>query len=78
MDTQLEGTAAITSAAADQRKPKIDPLRRVFVPIERKAKNGTMVFRTSDQQLYMRHIDGSIRSVQKKMNGKLARKMRHG
>jgi hypothetical protein len=63
---------------ADQR-PSIDPLRRVFVPIERETADGTTVFRTTDRELYMRHTDGSIRSVQKKTNGKVARKMRqHG
>ena len=60
---------------ADHKTP-IDPSRRVFVPIERKTANGTWVFRTLDNEMYCRLPDGSIRSTTKKMNGKLARKLR--
>ena len=69
MDTQPD------DGNADQR-PSIDPLRRVFVPIERKTANGTTVFRTTDGEVYMRHVDGSIRRSRPKVNGKIAKKMR--
>ena len=59
----------------DQRPP-LDPLRRVFIPIERRTKNGTIVFKTTDGELYMRHTDGSMRRVHKKVHGKAARKQR--
>ncbi len=62
-------------AATDQKRP-IDPLRRVFVPREAKTPNGTTVFRTRDEDLYLRLDDGSIRRANPKVNGKQARKAR--
>lgn len=69
MDGQLD------DGKADQQPP-LHPLRRVFIPIERKTSAGTSVFRTTDNEMYCRADDGSIRSVNKKMNGKKARKLR--
>lgn len=48
--------------AADQRTP-IDPLRRVFIPIERKQSDGTVRFKTHDKREYERRADGSIRRI---------------
>jgi hypothetical protein len=42
-----------------------------------KTKNGTTVFRTLDGEVYARLDDGSIRRAHPKVNGKVARKMRH-
>lgn len=56
--------------------PKIDPLRRVFVPRETRTSNGTMVFRTTDGDVYARLEDGSIRRAAPKVNGKQARRNR--
>ena len=55
-------------------KPSIDPLRRVFVPIERVTPNGTTVFGTHDREVYVRLEDGSIRRARLKLRGKAARK----
>ena len=73
MDDQLKDRDA--EGSRDQQRP-IDPLRRVFVPIEKKTANGTIVFCTLDKQLYARLEDGSIRRATPKMNGKQARKLR--
>jgi hypothetical protein len=59
-----------------EEKKDIDPLQRVFVPIEKKTADGTIVFRTLDNQVYHRLRDGSIRRETPKINGKLARKLR--
>lgn len=53
---------------------KIDPLKRIFVPIEKRTAAGTLVFRTSDKQVYARLDDGSIRRAEKKIKGKAARR----
>lgn len=42
-------------------KQPIDPLRRVFVPNERRMSNGLLAFKTSDGEAYVRMEDGSIR-----------------
>lgn len=54
-------------------KPAIDLLRRVFIPIERRTPNGTIVFKTTDHQMYARLDDGSIRRADRKVRGKAAR-----
>lgn len=59
-----------------EEKKDIDPLQRVFVPIEKKTADGTIIFRTTDNQVYHRLADGSIRRETPKINGKLARKLR--
>jgi len=76
MDDQLKDGSA---TATDQRRP-IDPLRRVFIPIEKRNSKGMLVFRTHDKQLYVRMENGSIRRATPKINGKEARKARrhHG
>jgi hypothetical protein len=55
---------------------EIDPLYRVFVPIEGRALDGTVTFRTTDREEYRRLPDGSIRLLRLKVNGKAARKAR--
>jgi len=47
-------------AGVDQRLP-IDPLRRVFVPVEGKNLDGTSSFKTRDGASYVRGTDGVIR-----------------
>lgn len=54
----------------------IDPLRRVFAPIERVTRSGVTMLSTTDHEPYFRANDGSIRRVNVKVNGKLARKLR--
>lgn len=55
-------------------KPAIDPLRRVFIPVERVMQNGTIVFRTQDSTVYVRAKEGGpmLRAVPK-IRGKKAR-----
>lgn len=55
-------------------KPPLDPLRRVFVPVERRTPNGTTVFKTHDNRVYARLEDGSIRRAVRKARGKAARR----
>ena len=59
----------------DRKLPpvKMDPLRRIFIPIERSTKAGTVVFRTSDKEMYVRLEDGSIHRTVPKLS-KAARK----
>lgn len=66
MDAQPNGNA--------RQQPPLDPLRRVFVPIERKTEKGTTVFRTTDKMIYARLTDGSIRRAVPKARGKSARR----
>ena len=74
MEEHLEDGPVVTTAPSPQSP--IDPLRRVFVPIEKRTEKGTLVFRTTDKELYFRAPDGSIRRAQPKVHGKDARKMR--
>lgn len=55
---------------------KIDPLRRIWVPIEKRNTDGSWGFRTTDGERYRRDENGVIRSIAKKVNGKIARKER--
>jgi hypothetical protein len=55
---------------------KIDPLQRVFIPVERRNMDGTMSFRTIDGMKYKRGVDGTIRRVTPKVNGKEAKRRR--
>lgn len=59
-----------------QEASQIDPLRRVFVPVERKNTDGTYVLRTHDKTTYIRGADGVLRRQIPKMNGKDARRAR--
>lgn len=72
MDNQLKDVER--GLASDDQQLPIDPLRRVFVPIEKRTVAGTWVFRTTDRQLYARAGDGSIRRADKKVRGKSARR----
>jgi len=57
--------------------PALDPLRRVFIPIEKRNVHGVWTFETTDGERYLRDPNtGVIRSAVVKINGKLARKMR--
>ncbi len=59
------------NAPEGRSDPKpLDPLRRVFIPIERRTANGTLVFKTTDGELYARLSDGSIRRAHPKVKGK--------
>lgn len=55
---------------------QIDPLQRVFVPIEKRREDGTRVLYTTDKTKYIRGVDGVIRRADPKVNGKQARKDR--
>lgn len=90
MDTQTHGTEGnptlsvgpsadtaarvpVSTPPADQQPP-LDPLRRGFFPIERKTKNGTVVFQTLDKVMYARVDEGlPMYRVDKKVRGKAAR-----
>ena len=50
--------------------PEIDPLHRVWIPIEHLTSEGTYVFRTHDKVAYRRSADGPIRRITKKSNKK--------
>jgi hypothetical protein len=65
----------VTIPDSNDKRP-IDPLRRVFIPIERRTSNGTTVFKTQDKMVYARLEDGSIRRAIPKVNGKHAKKLR--
>lgn len=54
---------------APNETPALDPLKRVFVPIE---KHG--VFRTTDREVYVRLFTGQIVCATPKVRGKAARK----
>jgi len=78
MDTQPKDDVRTDD---DQRHP-VDSSRRVynprqvFVPRETRTSKGTLVFRTTDNDVYCRLVDGSIRRANPKVNGKVARKAR--
>jgi hypothetical protein len=74
MDTQPRDTEDRASPVA--QKPTLDPLRRVFVPIEKRDVHGRWTFNTSDGERYTRDEHGVIRNIRVKVNGKVARKMR--
>ena len=58
-------------------EPSLDPLRRVFVPIEKRDMHGVWHFATVDSDRYTRDpTTGVIRRVQPKVNGKRAKKAR--
>lgn len=48
-------------------KKVIDPLRRVFVPTEKRMTDGRMTFRTSDSVKYVRDDKGVIRRTAPKV-----------
>jgi hypothetical protein len=55
--------------------PKLDPLRRVLIPIEKKNIYGEKVFKTLDQTTYIRDpYTNQIRRVGPKKFGKAAKK----
>lgn len=64
----------LENAMDDNAQRKIDPLDRIWIPIEKRTAKGTLVFRTSDRETYARLDDGSIRRVDKKARGKAARR----
>lgn len=81
MDTPLndgnpQGNADQRPSIDPLRCAPLDPLKRVFVPIERVTAKGTRVFKTTDGDIYARLSDGSIRRAHPKVNGKIARRAR--
>lgn len=54
----------------------LDPLRRVFVPIEKRMLDGRMIFQTTDRCQYLRDDRGVIVRRYPKVNGKKAKKNR--
>lgn len=49
---------------SDKPSPPLDPLQRVFVPIERRNVDGDFVFQTQDGKKYIRNREtGQIRRV---------------
>lgn len=83
MDEQLNDPASSQDAANQQppvdpirRDLQIDPLRRVWIPIERKTIMGQTTFSTHDKVVYGRLANGVIRRAIPKVNGKEARKAR--
>lgn len=75
-DTEGVKPPVVKTPEIDPLRRNIDPLKRVFVPIEKRTSKGTLVFRTLDGDIYARLDDGSIRRARKKVNGKVARKQR--
>ena len=55
-------------------KAPLDPLRRVWIPVEKRTTAGTLVFKTSDNTLYARLESGAIRRAHPKVKGKAARR----
>jgi len=72
MEEQLNDDT-VSEKTLDQRPP-IDPLRRVWVPIEKKMPDGNMLLRTTDKTVYIRLENGAIMRAQPKLRGKAARK----
>lgn len=49
-----------------EKKPVIDPLRRVFIPRESVGKSGMIYFKTLNGQQYVRHPEtGVVRRVKR-------------
>lgn len=56
---------------------KLNPLQRVFVPIEKRGTDGHMRLRTLDGAQYIRDgVTGSLHRIGK-VNGKQAKRARH-
>jgi hypothetical protein len=70
-----KATDSAESAKPNANEP-LDPLRRVFVPIEKRMLNGQMTFRTTDQTQYFCDDKGVIKRRFAKVNGKRAKKSR--
>lgn len=51
----------MTHQIDEKEAEKIDPLRRIFIPIEKRMTNGEMTFRTMDKEQYIRAANGVIR-----------------
>lgn len=49
--------------ASNGDRPSLDPLRRVWVPVERRNLDGTWTFKTTDGRRYRRGADGAIRRI---------------
>jgi hypothetical protein len=61
---------------ATVQRPPIDPLRRVWVPVEKRDSHGDLTFHTSDGEKYYRDKNDVIHHATVRKNGKLAKKMR--
>ncbi len=71
----MDTNKATDTKVPDANKP-LDPLRRVFVPIEKKMLNDNWTFKTLDKERYYRTSAGVILRVAPKINGKRAKKDR--
>lgn len=64
MDTQPEGGNNVAETTKTGQRTTIDPLRRVFVPIEKRTTTGDVRFQTRDGVLYERNLlTGVIKRV---------------
>lgn len=62
MDTNKAATDEAQSQSTMPSAPKpLDPLRRIFVPIEKRMTDGRLAFQTSDGEQYVRAQNGVIR-----------------
>ena len=66
--------AKMPVADSNLKETKLDPLCRIFVPIERPTDSNTFIFRTTDKETYERLEDGSIHRINRKVRGKAARR----
>lgn len=63
------------TAKRNVTEPAIDPLRRVFIPIEKEMLNGDWRFRTTDRRRYTRNgTTGVIRRTDPKPLNKHAKR----
>jgi len=73
LDSETLVTVPLEETKANVSEP-IDPLRRVWIPIEKKLPDGNMLFRTTDKTVYVRLQNGAIMRARPKLRGKAARK----
>ena len=66
----------VKKATEADNATKIDPLHRVFVPIEGRNVRGQWTFRTMDRDEYYRDVNGCIRRKYPKVNCKEQKKLR--
>jgi hypothetical protein len=58
----------------EQKAEQIDPLHRIFVPIERPLSGGGATLKTTDGLKYYKLLDGSLQRAVQKVRGKAARR----
>ena len=62
------------SADGTLNQQPINPLQRVFIPIEKRNVLGQLTFQTLDRTKYVRHVSGAFVRAVPKMRGKAARR----